>query len=409
LSGMRLRFAWRYLWAGQTTQAIHIIAWVSVSAIMVGTASLIVILSAFNGFERLVHSLYGAYYADLRIEPSAVRLANLPPGLKDSIRRNPSVQDFCEVVEQKGMLRQGEYQVFVQVKGVDRAYPQVSGLPGKLVRGSYATGDVERPQAVLGVGVENAVGVLSDRSLTTLSLYMPRAGATDLSDPMASLSQGEVMPVGSFAIQPEFDNKVLVTNLAFVRQQTQLGEGDCTAYEISLRPGADAVVAQKEISRLLGAGFKVLDRYAQNENLYATIRLEKWAIYTIFSLILLVAAFNMIGALSMLVLEKRRDIQVLEAMGAGPGLIRGIFISEGFLLTAIGMVAGMVVAVCLCWLQDQYGLVPLEGRSFLIDRYPVDLRYQDFLLVGGTAMTIGLLACWFPATGAARQPLQLRN
>lgn len=406
---MRLRFAWRYLRAGKSTQAINIIAWVSVAAIMVGTASLIVILSAFNGFEGLVRSLYGAYYADIRIEQASGRFMRSDTARLRKLRSLPYVKSVCEVVEQKGMLRNGEYQVFVQVKGVDTNYPKVSGLPGKLIRGKYGTGTAERPQAVLGAGVENAIGVLSDRSLSSVTLYMPRAGVTDLANPIDALSQGEVMPVGCFAIQPEFDNKLLVADIGFVRSQMQLPEDQCTAYEVSLRKGADMEAVKQALTEILGDGYRVLDRYGQNRSLYATIRLEKWAIYAIFSLILLVAAFNMIGSLSMLVLEKRKDIQVLGAMGAEPRLVRGIFLTEGLLLAAIGTAIGMMLALILCLLQQHYGIVALEGRTFLIDRYPVDLRFQDFLLVGGTALGIGVIASWFPASGAARQPLDLRN
>jgi lipoprotein-releasing system permease protein len=406
---MRLRFAWRYLRAGRSTQAVQVIAWVCVLAITVGTASLIVILSAFNGFEGLVRSLYGSYYAQIRIEPAAGRVLRMRAGLSDTLRRHPAVKAFCTVAEQKGMLRSGEYQVFVLVKGVDPTYPEVSGLPAKVFRGRYATGSADRPFAVLGAGVENAVGVLSDRSLSTLTLYMPRSGVTDLSDPLAALSQDEVMPVGSFAIQPEFDNKLLVTDIGFVRRQMHLGDAEGSAVEVALRAGVEAEVVGRELSLLLGDGYRVLDRYAQNRNLYATIRMEKWAIYAIFSLILLVAAFNMVGALSMLVLEKRKDIQVLQAMGAEPRLVRGIFLTEGLLLTGIGMSIGMALAFVLCQLQLRYGIVPLEGRSFLIDHYPVDLRLADFVLVGGMALGIGTLAAWFPAAGSARQPLDLRN
>jgi lipoprotein-releasing system permease protein len=307
------------------------------------------------------------------------------------------------------MLRNGEYQVFVQVKGVDVHYPDVSGLPGKLIRGSYGTGTAGQPRVVLGAGVENAIGVLSDRSLSSLTLYMPRAGITDLTDPMAALSQGEVMPVGSFAIQPEFDNKVIVTDIDYVRRHMGLSDGYCSAYEVSLKKGVDTEELKRSLSGMMGDGYRVLDRYEQNRSLYATIRLEKWAIYAIFSLILLVAAFNMIGSLSMLVLEKRKDIQVLGAMGAEPRLVRGIFLTEGLLLAVIGTAIGMVLALTLCLLQQYYGIVALEGRTFLIDRYPVDLRFQDFLLVGGTALGIGLIASWFPASGSARHPLELRN
>jgi lipoprotein-releasing system permease protein len=262
---------------------------------------------------------------------------------------------------------------------------------------------------VLGAGVENAIGVLSDRTLLPLTLYMPRKGMTDLSDPLGSLSQAQVLPVGSFSIQSDFDNKYVITNIDFLRQYLGFGAGDFTAVEISVMDPQQEENVRSGLQDLMGNGFQVQNRYQQNRNLYATIQLEKWAIYAIFSLILLVAAFNMIGALSMLVLEKKKDIQVLQAMGAGQGLIRRIFLSEGLLLALIGLAGGILLALLLYFLQVNYKLVPLQGQSFLIDYYPVKLVFWDFLLVASTVILIGILASWFPALRAARQPFELRN
>lgn len=406
---MYLRFAWRYFRARKSTNAIHIISWVSVSAILVGTASLIVILSAFNGFEGLVKSLYSSFYTDLRVVPASGKTLQADARVLSAMDSIEGVKAVCRVVEERALLQNGDYQAVVQIKGVDRNYPQVAGVPGHMLRGAFQTGTEEDPKAVLGSGVENAVGLLADRSLQPLTVYLPRKGATDMSDPLASLSQGSMYPAGSFAIQSDFDNRYVLTSLDFVRRYLGYGADEYSAMEISLEDPRYEEKVRKSLASLLGSGFRIQNKYEQNPTLYATIRMEKWAIYAIFSLILLVAAFNMIGALSMLVLEKKKDIQVLQAMGADAGLIRRIFLAEGLLLAVIGLAGGILVALVLYHLQTTYKLVPIEGKSFLIDHYPVRLVGWDFLLVSATVVAIGLLASWFPALRASRQPFELRN
>ena len=406
---MHLRFAWRYFRARKSTQAINVIAWVSVTAIVVGTASLIIILSAFNGFEGLVRSLYASFYTDIRVEPVRGRILQADTETIRKIRSLQGVRAVSVVIEEKAVLQLGDYQTIVQMKGVESGYPDVAGVSDRIVRGRFETGNADRPRAVLGIGVENAIGVLSDRSLMPVTVYLPRKGAVDLTDPLNALSQGEIFPAGSFAVQPEFDNKVVFTDLEYLRSQLGYAAHECTAIEMSLTEAEQAEEVRQAVQALLGPKVSVLDKYEQNRTLYTTIRMEKWAIYAIFSLILLVAAFNMIGALSMLVLEKQRDIQVLKAMGADELLIQRIFLSEGLLLAGIGLMLGMMVAVILLALQQTYGFVPLQGQTFLIDHYPVRMLPGDFILVASTVLAIGLLASWFPARKAAAQAFTLRN
>jgi lipoprotein-releasing system permease protein len=406
---MHLRFAWRYFKAKKTTNAINVIAWVSVLAIVIGTASQIVILSAFNGFESLVKSLYSSFYTDIRIIPAKGKVMELDSLMLSRLASFPGVRAASLIAEEKALLQNGDFQAIIFIKGVDSNYHSVAGVPTKMLRGVFQTGTADYPKAVLGSGVENAIGVLSDRSLLPLAIYLPRRGMTDLSNPLESLSLGQILPVGSFMIQPDFDNKYVITNLDFLKQHLFYGTDEFSAVEIGLQDARDEAEVQSGLQQLLGPAFKVQNKYEQNRNLYATIQLEKWAIYAIFSLILLVAAFNMIGALSMLVLEKKKDIQVLQAMGAGEGLIRKIFISEGLLLATIGLVGGILVALLLYYLQINYKLVPLQGQSFLIDYYPVKLVFRDFVLVSSTVLLIGFLASWFPAVRAAKQPFELRN
>lgn len=406
---MVLTFAWRYFKAKKSTNAINIIAWVSVVAIVIGTASLIIILSAFNGFESLVKSLYSSFYPDLRIGPAKGKTLMLSQEQISNLRKYGGIKSLTRIAEEKALLQNGDFQAVVFVKGVDQHYGEVSGVPQKMIRGSFNLGDLESPRMVMGVGIENAIGILSDRALLPLTLYLPRKGVKDLSDPLNALSEGLVIPSGSFAIQQDFDNKYLITNIDFVKRYLNYQENEYSAIEISVKEEKLVEEIKKQIQGSLGPNFLVQDRYEQNRTLYSTINLEKWAIYGIFTLILLVAAFNMVGSLTMLVLEKKKDIQVLQAMGADQQLIRKIFMAEGLVLAGIGALTGIILAVTLYFVQVKYKLVPLQGDSFLIDYYPVKLVWQDFVLVTATVFTIGMLASWFPAYRASKEPFELRN
>jgi lipoprotein-releasing system permease protein len=406
---MVLRFAWRYFRAKKSTNAINIIAWVSVLAIVIGTAALIIILSAFNGFESLVKSLYSSFYPDLRIGPAKGKTLVLTANQISSLRKYGGIKSITRIAEEKALLQNGDFQAVVFVKGVDDHYGEVSGVPQKMVRGNFNLGNAESPRMVMGVGIENAIGILSDRALLPLTLYLPKKGVKDLSDPLEALSEGLVIPSGSFAIQQDFDNKYLITNIDFAKHYLNYTKDEYSALEVSVKEEKLVPEVKSAIRAALGPNFRVEDRYEQNRTLYSTINIEKWAIYGIFTLILLVAAFNMVGALTMLVLEKKKDIQVLQAMGASRQLIRKIFMAEGLVLAGIGALSGIVLAVTLYFLQIKYKLVPLQGESFLIDYYPVKLVWQDFLLVTATVFAIGLLASWFPAYRASREPFELRN
>ena len=406
---MIFTFAWRYFKAKKSTNAINIISSVSVLAILIGTAALIIILSAFNGFGSLVKSLYSSFYSDLRISAQKGKVINLTEEQIKKIRSMAGVKAASLVAEDRALLQNHELQTVVVVKGVDDQYPKVSNLPTKLVRGRYELGTAEQPRAVMGVGIENAIGVLADRMLMPLTVYMPRKGITDMQNPLEALSEGMLVPAGSFTVQMEFDNKYVMTNLDFARQYLSYGPDEYSSVELAADQQERIPEIKQALQQMLGTAFKVEDRFEQNRTLYTTINLEKWAIYSIFTLILLVASFNMVGALSMLVLEKKKDIQVLRAMGASESLIMKIFIAEGLVLAGIGALGGVLLALLLYYLQVNYKLVPLQGDSFLIDYYPVKLVWRDFVLVVTTVLGIGFLASWFPAYRASRQAFELRN
>ena len=406
---MNFLFAWRYFKAKKSTNAINIIAWISILAIGVGASALILVLSVFNGFEDLVKSLYSSFYPDIRIGALSGKQITLTEQQLSRIRSVKGVSAISLTVEEKALLQNGDFQSIVYLKGVDDNYTRVTNVAGHIVKGNFDLGTADRALLVLGAGVENAVGVQSDRNIIPLLVHLPRKGSVDLSNPLQSISADTVNTSGTFVIQQDFDNKYVITNLGFMKAMLDLPPDNYGAAEIAIYPKEDPDIVRNRLRQLLGDKYKVQTRYQQNQSLYAVMRAEKWVIYAILSLILIVAAFNMIGSLTMLVLEKKEDISVLFALGSSNRLIQNIFLSEGLLLSVIGGGAGMLLALVLALLQLQYKLIPLTGGSFLIDYFPVKINPWDFLLVAVTILVIATVASYMPARKAAQQRFLLRE
>ncbi|MGZ3909487.1 MAG: FtsX-like permease family protein [Flavisolibacter sp.] len=402
-------FAWRYFKAKKTTNAINVISWISIVAIVIGTASLILVLSVFNGFEGLVKSLYSSFYPDLKVSPVSGKQMVLTPEQLAKLRSLSGIRNISLVVEEKALLKNGDYQSIVNLKGVDANYTAVTGVRDHIVKGEFNTGTEDHALLVLGAGIENAVGVQTDRNLVPLTIYLPRKGAVSLSDPFRSLSVDTINTAGTFLIQQDFDNKYAITNLGFVKKMLGMEDNAYDAAEIAVNRETGLETVQREVRGLLGSQYLVQNRYEQNVGLYSVMKVEKWMIYAILSLILVVAAFNMIGSLTMLVLEKQQDISVLHALGADRSFIQKIFLKSGILLALIGGGAGMLLAFLIGKAQDRYHLVPLEGNTFMVDYFPVKMVLSDFLLVSGTVLVIALIASWIPARKAALQQFMLRS
>lgn len=406
---MYFLFAWRYFKAKKSANAINIIAWISIVAIVIGTTALILVLSVFNGFEGLVKSLYSSFYTDLRISPKDGKTLRLSAAQLAELKKTSGVANVSLVVEEKAIVQQGDYQSVVYLKGVDEAYRFISGVPSHLINGTYNLGSENFPKLILGAGIEGALGIQADRNLLPLRIYLPRKSTTEQIDEMNDISSDTIQTSGAFIIQQDFDNKYALTNIDFVKRALRLPADAYTAVEISLRDPDQSKMIRDQLQKMMGSAYKVQDRYQQNQSLYAVMNLERWAIYGVLCLILIVAAFNMIGALTMLVLEKQKDISILHALGANRGFIQRIFLSEGFLLAIIGGVVGMLLAVLIVVLQIKFHLIPLTGGSFLIDYFPVELRWPDFLLVGATVFVIALVASWLPSRKAADRDFSLRS
>jgi len=406
---MYLTFAWRYFKAKKSTNAINIIAWVTVAVIAFATCCQVLVLSVFNGFEDLVKSLYSSFYTDIKIVPASGKTFFLTTEQIAKLKQQPAVDNLSMIAEEKALLKNYDAQTVIYLKGVDDNYSRVSGVAAKTNWGKYFTGTTEDPYLVTGSGIQNAASVNLDPALPSgeLTVILPKRNSKN-NDPLQSLSEGYIKASGTFTIQQEFDDKYAITNIGFVKQQMGFAADEYSSVEIKLKEKTDALEEKKKIAMLLGDKYRVQTKYEQNTSLYNTMKLEKWAIYAVLTLILIIAAFNMISALTMLVLEKRKDISVLQSMGADEKSILRIFLSEGLLLGGIGTVAGIILATVICLLQLKFKLIKLAGGSFLLDYFPVKLIVTDFLLVAVTAMVIAIFASWFPSRKASLQEFELR-
>ena len=406
---MYFLFAWRYFKAKKSTNAINIIAWVSISAIIIGTTALILVLSVFNGFEGLVKSLYSSFYTDIRISPASGKIMTITQEQINQLKGLNGIKNFSLSVEEKALVQNGESQSVVYLKGVDENYRYITGVADNLLSGEYDIGSADAPKLVLGAGVEGALQMYSDQLSAPLKIYLPRKSNTEQINMLEDISNDTISSSGSFRIQQDFDNKYGITNIDFVKRSVKLGIDDYSFVEILVKDPSEADNIKKEIKKLFGDKYIVQNKYEQNRSLYSIMNAERWVIYGVLCLILVVAAFNMIGALTMLVLEKQKDISVLHALGGNRKFIQRIFLSEGMLLALIGCGVGMLLALLIAFLQVKFHLIPLAGGSFLIDYFPVKLRLMDFLLVGATVFVIAFIASWLPSRKAAAQNFSLRS
>lgn len=366
-------------------------------------------LSVFNGFEGLVKSLYSSFYTDLKISPVAGKTILVSPEQLQKIKALKGVKNFSLIVEEKALLQNGDYQSVLYLKGVDENYRYTSGVASHLVKGTYDLGTADAPKLILGAGVENAIHIQADRNLFTLKIYLPRKSNTEQINFLEDISADTINTSGTFLIQEDFDNKYGITNIDFVKRALKLEPDEYSNIEIALQDPSQTEAVQQELKQIFGNKYLVQNKFQQNQSLYSVMNLERWVIYGILCLILVVAAFNMVGALTMLVLEKQKDINVLHALGGNRNFIQKIFLNEGLLIALIGGGTGMLLSLLIVWAQINFHLIPLQGGSFLIDYFPVQLRLMDFLLVGATVFIIALIASWLPARKAAKQEFSLRS
>ena len=398
-------FAQRYFVARKSTNAINIIAAVSVIGMMVGTMALLLVLSVFNGFEDLVTSLYNSFNPDLKVETRIGKTFEVDSSTIYKLEHLPGIKAVSEVLEENALIRYNDKDMVGRLKGVDDKFIDVSGIDSTIVGGKYMLTDADSLNyAVVGLGIQAMLGVNIANQFSRLEIYMPRRqGKVSTTSPENAFKQQIIYPIGVYAIQQDFDAKYTIVPLQFMRNLLDYDTPQVSALEIALLPNANMATVQTAVEQLLGKDFKVADRYQQDEFLYKVMRTEKWAVYLILTFILIIAAFNIVGSLSMLVIEKKHDLGILRAMGANSQFIRRVFMLEGILLGGVGGAMGMLLAFVICLAQQHFKLLRLAGDTFLIDAYPVSMRWFDFLMVGITVIVIALLAAYFPAQRATQQ------
>jgi lipoprotein-releasing system permease protein len=386
----------RYLVAKKSHNAINIISLISVMGVTVGTMALIVVLSVFNGFDNLVRSLINSFNPDLKIVLAEGK-AFLPDTAKlDAIKQVPGVFDYTLALEDNALLRYDEQQTSAVVKGVDSRYSSITGIDSMIVEGIYRLRQGFESFAIIGRGIRIYLNVmlLSPRQLT---VYVPRRMATTSFDAAKALNRKPISIAGVFSIEQDYDIKYIIVPLRFAQELFEYPNGEVNMIEIKLTPDANVSKVQDKIRDILGDPFTVQNRYEQNEVFYKTMQAEKWAIFLILIFILIVASFNIIGTITMLMLEKKKDTITLSNLGADNKLIRKIFLFEGWMISASGAILGTLLGLLVCWAQLRFEIIKLQGSgSFIIDAYPIMVKPADVIITLITVIIIGFFATWYP-------------
>lgn len=400
-----IHIARRYLFAKKSTNAINIITSISVLGITIGTAALILVLSVFNGFEDLILKLFSNFNPDVKVTPAQGKTFYPDSIALDEIRNLEGVEFVAQSLEEVAFFEYKKNQDFGIVKGVDTLYVSVTSIDSTLREGKYMLTDRGKEMAVLGVGMRNKLHTDVEDQFTPLGIYMPKQEKVGpLQQPFRKQF---AYPAGTFVIQQDFDNQYILTSLQFAQDLMNL-PNQIGALEIKLTSTANKTATVQKIRELLGDEFVVKDRYQQDEAFLKLMNIEKWMSFAILSLTLLLVAFNIVGSLWMIVLEKKKDIAILKSMGAPDILIRNIFLNEGLLLCTLGMMIGFVIALILYTIQKTYGIIPIPA-GFVVDAYPMSIRWFDFLAVAAIVIGIGLLASFPPAIRAMQVSAMVRE
>ena len=394
---MKLSFyiAKRYLFAKKSRNAINVISSVSVAGVTVGTMALIIVLSVFNGLETLVHSIFNTFDPDLKITTEKGKTF-IPDSARLSLLSEvDGIACFSLCLEENALLRYGEKQYIATIKGVDDNYVKVSGIDSAMWDGEFLLlSEKGRSYAIPGIGIANNLG-LRVNFVTPLNIYVPRrTGSADL-NPEDAFVRDFIFPSGIYQVEQDFDSKYVFVPIGFARELLEF-ESEVTSVEIRFDNESKESEIQKNVTAIFGKGFLVKNKYEQQEIFYKVMRSERLAIFIILTMILIIASFSIIGSLTMLIIEKERDIEILRSLGADNTLIRKIFIYEGWLISIIGAFIGIMLGFIVCWIQQEFGLIKLQSNTLIMNAYPVVMKITDFIIVPATVLLIGFWAAWYP-------------
>jgi lipoprotein-releasing system permease protein len=367
--------------------AINIISAISMLGVLIGSASLIIILSVYNGFEEVILSLYSNFSPELKIEPRLGKTFDPNTTIFTNLQHDPRVFSFTTVLQEKALVKYGGKPFIGTVMGVSDDFLKNRQLDSTLQSGSFTLKTDSQYFAVVGSAVQGSLGINVHDQFTQLAVYSPRREATAGANPLNEFVVRSIFPSGVFAIEQEFDD-IIITPIDFVRSLLNQPK-NVSSIQINFKKGTNVQSVQAVITDKIGNRFIVKNRRQQNTELYKTLNYERWFIFMILTFVLIIAIFNIVGSLTMLVIDKRKDIAVLTSLGANKSLIQSIFFSEGMMISVIGCIAGVVLGLAFCILQQRFGLVKMGTKMSMIDAYPVSLRLSDFVLV---FLTVGLIS-----------------
>lgn len=388
----------RYLFSKKSHNAINIISMVSVCGVVVATIALICALSVYNGFNDLVSALFSSFDPELKITPRTGKVFDPTSEEMQKIKSLPDVTVFSEVLQDNALVKYRDRQVVAVIKGVDKEFEKLARIDSVLVDGRFVLREDVVDYATLGIGLASSLGINAG-FVSPMEIYVPkRDEKVNLTNPASSFNIGYAYIGGVFCInQQVYDEGVMIVPIELVRSLLHYDK-EATAIELKLAAGADPSMVKKQIRSIIGDEFLVQDRFEQQEASFKMMQVEKWMTFLILSFILAIALFNVVGSLSMLMIEKKEDVRTLRNMGADELLIRRIFLFEGWMISGFGALIGIAIGAILCLLQQELGLIKLgqTAGAFIIDAYPVRLEITDIMTVLVTVLTIGFLAAWYP-------------
>ena len=390
----------RYLFSKKKTNAINVISIISVMGVAVATMALVIVLSVFNGFHDLVASFFTNFDPQLKVVPVEGKTAPADDPILTKIRQLPQVAVATECVEDQALAMYQDKQAMVVIKGVDDNFEQLTHIKEILYGdGEFSLHAANLQYGILGIRLANTLGTSANFN-EYMRIYAPqRDGQFDIMNPQSGFVVDSLLSPGVvFAVnQSKYDRNYILTSVTFARLLFDQ-DGMLSSLELRLKNGSDFEAVKREMKEIAGTKYKVLDRFEQQADTFKIMQIEKFMAYIFLTFILIVACFNIIGSLSMLIIDKKKDVETLRCLGADDRQIKRIFLFEGRMISALGALLGIGIGLLLCWLQQMYGLVKMGERSgsFIINAYPVSVHYTDVLFVFITVMAVGWIAVWYP-------------
>ncbi len=400
-----LLIAWRYILGKKSFQAINIITGISMFGIAIGAAALLLILSVFNGFEDLLKSLYNAIYTDLKVYP--IEGKYFSPDSTDiaTIKSWPEIEALSLTLEETALLDYQGSQDICTLKGVDDSFRKVTDIDSVLLDGDFTLHQGDVSLAILGAGLASRLNVNVENPYESLSIYLPNRNQRGPLDKAFKVQYA--YPTGRFSIKQDYDYQYVFVSLDFIRSLTDSPDA-VSGIEIRLTKGVDADAVKEKLKALIKTPVYIKNKDEQNAAFFKLMNIEKWISFAVVSLTLIIVSFNLVSALWMIVLDKKKDISILQSMGSSPTDVRKIFMRSGWMVCFLGLVIGVILAVGFYLAQKQFGIVPIP-EGFVVDSYPIELRWIDILIVGITVFIIGTLAAWLPARKASRIAAYIRK